>query len=304
MNGLAALDLNLLVVLDAILETGSVTAAARELHLTQSAVSNALGRLRHALGDPLLVRAGRKLVPTPRCEQLAPAVRGALAGLEGALQGGEVDLQKVERRFSLACADNHAIEGAAALRRELAERMPRARLRVLSVDQARVAGGLEAGEVDAMIAPAGAMPAMPSMDLYRETGALLVRDGFPVGRRMSRELFNRLDHIEVQVAGSSSLGHAAAVAAMQRHGLEWRPAMTVPHFTAAAVVAATSDCVAAVPRRFAQAVASWLPVRVLALPAPAFRLTIALFWHPRTGADAASQAFRDAVRRAFPRRPL
>src|SRR4051812_33810949 len=91
---IASIDLNLLVVLDAVLATGNVTEAAKRLHLSQSATSSALARLRETLGDPLLVRTAQGMIPTPRAEALAAPVRNALAGIERALAG--------ERRFDPA----------------------------------------------------------------------------------------------------------------------------------------------------------------------------------------------------------
>src|SRR4051794_3639558 len=98
---LSAVDLNLFLVLHAGLETGSATGAARQLHVTQSAVSNALARLRDVLGDPLLVRSGRGLVATPRCEALRPLITSAVAQLQAAVDGHQFDPVESTREFTL-----------------------------------------------------------------------------------------------------------------------------------------------------------------------------------------------------------
>src|SRR5262245_41119301 len=102
---LSALDLNLLLVLDTVLAERSVARAARRLHVTPSAVSNSLARLRAALGDPLISRSGRGIVPTPRAAALAPALARGLRELDQAVRGDTFDPATTDREFSLAVAD-------------------------------------------------------------------------------------------------------------------------------------------------------------------------------------------------------
>src|SRR6516225_532896 len=105
---LSTLDLNLFVVLHVVLEERSATRAARRLHVTQSAVSNAIARLRSVLADPLVVRSGRGLAPTPRAEELRPFVAQAIAQLQAAVDRGAAFVPEAsERRFTLALTDNH-----------------------------------------------------------------------------------------------------------------------------------------------------------------------------------------------------
>jgi len=109
---LSAIDLNLFLVLHAVLEERSATKAAARLHVTQSAVSNALGRLRQLLGDPLVVRHGRGFVPTPRAEQLAPLLRDVADRLAVAFDRGGFVAEESTRTFTIALADSHqACEG-------------------------------------------------------------------------------------------------------------------------------------------------------------------------------------------------
>jgi DNA-binding transcriptional LysR family regulator len=104
---LSAIDLNLFLVLHAVLEERSATRAAARLHVTQSAVSNALARLRQLLGDPLVVRSGRGLVPTPRAEQLAPLLREATDRLAQAVDRRGFVAAESTRTFTIALADSH-----------------------------------------------------------------------------------------------------------------------------------------------------------------------------------------------------
>src|SRR5450755_3878191 len=132
---LSALDLNLFVVLHAVLEERSATRAARRLNVTQSAVSNALGRLRAALGDPLVVRSGRGLVPTPRATEVAPVVAQAIAHLQTVVDRGRgFDPSESTRTFTVAAADNHQTSEAPRIATAFVKGLPRAALRMVSAD--------------------------------------------------------------------------------------------------------------------------------------------------------------------------
>src|SRR4028119_2332891 len=131
---LAAIDLNLFVVLDAVLREGSVTAAAGRLHVTQSAVSNALARLRDLVGDPLLVRRGRGLVPTPVAAELAPRIAQALAQLGAVLTHRHgFDPAASTRCFTLALTDNQEVSDLPRILPRFTARLPQASLKVVTV---------------------------------------------------------------------------------------------------------------------------------------------------------------------------
>jgi len=147
---MSSLDLNLFLVFLAVIEEGSTVAAARRLALSQSAISNALGRLRHALGDPLFVRRGRGLVPTPRAEALRPVVSEALGRLAGVLHE-RFTAASSTRTFTLACADHHQAADVPRVAAAFARRMPSACLRVVSVDYLLATDGLASGAVDAAL---------------------------------------------------------------------------------------------------------------------------------------------------------
>src|SRR5690348_14749366 len=127
---LATVDLNLFLVLHAVLEERSATRAAARLHVTQSAVSNALARLRDLLGDPLVVRSGRGLVPTPRAGELAPLLREVVDRLALALDRRGFVPEESTRTFTIALADSHQMCEAPRIARAFAGRLPRATLRV------------------------------------------------------------------------------------------------------------------------------------------------------------------------------
>src|SRR6185312_8282814 len=147
------IDLNLLSVLEAVLAEGSVAKAANRLHITPSAVSNALARLRLMIGDPLVSRRGRGIVPTPRALELAPLLAKSLRELREAVRTGAFDPATTTRRFTLALSDAAQVALLTRIAGLLARRMPRAKLRAVGIDSLVLLGGLGGPEVDVVIGP-------------------------------------------------------------------------------------------------------------------------------------------------------
>jgi DNA-binding transcriptional LysR family regulator len=295
---LSALDLNLLHVLAVVLEERSATKAARRLHVTQPAVSNALARLRAHLGDPLVVKQGRGLVPTPLAERLYPALQRALSDIERAVQPAPpFDPRTCEREFVLASADAQQLSDLPLIARALAARMPRATLRVVSIDVLLATDGLATGEIDAALSVAAAHPGLPSQPLYDDDGVALLRSRHPFrGKILSRAAFSRLPHVALNVAlGRTGVGHAMAERAFRAAGLERRIALTVPSFVAAAAVVAMTDHVVCMPRRVATSLSAQLPVRVVLLPLPPLTLGMSLVWHPKNDVEPAQRSFRALI---------
>ena len=296
---LASVDLNRLLVLHAVLRERSVTRAAAALHVTPSAVSNALARLRATFDDPLLVRSGRGLVLTPRATALAPPLADAVAAMARVVaERSNGDPAHSTRTFTLACSDAEQIAEVPRIAAAFARKLPHATLRILSVEQLESRGGLAAGDVDAAIAPAhGPVRDVHSTDLYQEEGVLVVRKGHPqVRRRMSKELFNRLRHIDILLAlGGPGIGHHIVEEFFASHGLHRDIAISVPSFAAAAAIAAHTDWVAGMPRRMAAVFLRQMPLTTVALPIPPLRFRMQLVWHERTHADAGARLFRSVI---------
>ena len=299
MVNLASIDLNRLLVLHAVLSERSVTRAAAVLHVTPSAVSNALARLRATFDDPLLVKSGRGLVLTPRATQLAPQLAEAVAAIARVVEDqSNFDSARTTRTFTLACSDAEQISEVPRIAAAFARRLPNARLRVMSVDQLEAKGGLASGEVDVAIGPAhGPVPDVHSSDLYEEEGVLVVRRGhLQVGRRMSKEQFNTLRHIDILLAlGGPGIGHRIVEEFLASHGLHRDIAISVPSFAAAAAIAAQTDWVAGMPRRMAAVFLRQMPLTSVAMPVPAVKFRIQLLWHERTHLDAGAQFFRSLI---------
>lgn len=180
-SGLSGVDLNLLVALDVLLEESSVSRAAARLHLSEPAMSRTLGRIRKALGDPVLVRAGRTMVPTPHALSVQGEVRAVVERARALfLTGGRVDLETLTRTFTVLAHDSFAAAFGAALFRRTAGEAPGVRLRFLSeshVDLPMLREGvadLEFGVIDAR------SPEVRTEHLFDDRVLGVVREGHPL----------------------------------------------------------------------------------------------------------------------------
>jgi DNA-binding transcriptional LysR family regulator len=284
-------------MLDTVLAERSVVRAARRLHVTPSAVSNGLARLRAALDDPLLVRSGRGVVPSPRAVALAPALARALRDLALAIHGDGFDPATTDREFTLAVADAGQVVKLPQVVAALGAKMPRARLRVLSIDTLFASGGLAGTEIDVVMGAGEKGPGVHAHALYEEHIALVARaDHATLRSRATKAQLAALRHVEVQVApGRGSRPLAASYAAL---GVARDIAVVVPTFTAAAAVVARTDLVASLPDSLVDVLAPQLGLRRVATPLAPIGTTINLLWHERTHQDPALRAFRELLTRA------
>jgi DNA-binding transcriptional LysR family regulator len=298
---LSSFDLNRLYALHVVFEERSVTRAAARLHVTPPAVSNTLAVLREALGDPLVVRSGRGLVLTPRALELAPALAEAVAAAQRVVERPlSFAPETTTRTFSLACSDAEQISGVPLVAAAVARRMPRASLRILSVDELHASGGLASGAADAAIGPFLG-PGHPARDLYQEEGVLVVRRDHPRVRGIvTKELFNELRHIDILLAlGQGGAGHRVVEEFFASQGLRRDIAVSVPSFTAAATIASQTDWMTGMPRRLAQRFVSQMGLQMAEMPIPTLSFRIQLHWHERTEADEGARFFRALVLEAL-----
>jgi len=287
-------DLNLLVTLDVLLAEGSVARAARRLHLSASAMSRTLARLRDATGDPLLVRAGRGLVPTPRAIELRERVGQLVHEAEAVLRPAEtLNLHQLVRTFTLRTHEGFVENFGPGLIARVHAQAPGVRLRFMQKPDKDNAP-LREGSVDLETGVVGRTtgPEVRAQALFRDRFIGVVRMGHPLARgAITPARYATARHIGVSRRG---LDRGPIDAALHPLGLERDIATIVPGFSTALALARASDLVASVPERHTGNLRAGM--HSFPLPVATPELTISLLWHPRLHADPAHQWLRACVR--------
>ena len=289
--------LALLATLDALLQEVSVTRAARRLGLSTPATSHALARIRIQLGDPLLVRAGREMVLTPRAEALRPKVRSAV---EQAAQALEPDrpfkANELRRSFAIHASDYVLAVLGVELDRLVQAGAPGVDLRFIANSPDDPAA-LREGSADLSIGIYGDLPPeLKTKILLTDRFVCVVRTDHPtVKHRLSLDQFLALEHIQVAPRGRPG-GYVDDVLAERGHTR--RVARAVPFFLAALRLAAATDYVLTISERVARIMAPYLDLRVIEPPLALRPYALKLIWHPRYDRDPGHAWLRDAMQRA------
>ncbi|MCA1440425.1 LysR family transcriptional regulator [Ensifer sp. IC4062] len=272
-------DLNLLVVLEALLEERSVTRAASRLGMSQPAVSRALGRLRKLFGDGLLVEGRSGYTPTTRAEDIRPRLRRALAQIGDMLEASSFDPATATGNVRLLMLDLETAALVPHLLARLAIEAPQLDLDIAAPGPR----GIEALENDAVDAVIGVIDSAPAgirrRGLYDDTFVTLMRTGHPAAsRKLTLTRYLELGHIVVSVTGE---GSAPVDMALARMGRRRRVHVRVPSFLAAVEIAAHSDLIMTLPSSLARTAAGM--GRFVALPPPLDlgSFTMSLLWHAR-----------------------
>ncbi|MGR2681921.1 LysR family transcriptional regulator [Chromobacterium haemolyticum] len=287
-------DLNLLITLDALLSEGSVARAAQRLRLSPSAMSRALARLRDVTGDPLLVRAGRGLTPTPRALELRERVHALVLDAESALRpAGTLRLDSLQRSFTLRCSDGFAENFGPRLLERLQGGAPGVRLHFLpkrDKDNAPLRDG--AVDLDTGVVGHEAGPELRVRMLFRDRFVGAVRAGHPLATgSIDAARYAAGRHVMVARRGGL-LGPVDE--ALSAQGLSRDVAVTVGSFATALALAGASDLIATVPERHTGRLRAGL--HSFALPLTVAEITISMIWHPRLDADPAQQWLRACVK--------
>ncbi|MCO5081375.1 MAG: LysR family transcriptional regulator [Rhizobiaceae bacterium] len=287
-------DLNLLVTLDVLLAEGSVAAAARRLRLSPSAMSRTLARLREATGDPLLVRAGRGLVPTPRAvelrSQVGPLVDAANAVLRPA---AKLDLATLHRRFTLRTSEGFAETFGPKLLAMLSEQAPHVTLQFIGKPD-KDSAPLREGEVDVEtgVIDAATAPELRAVPLFEDRWVGVVREGHPLASgKISGDTYAAADHVVVLRRGLHSEDIEAAV---YTAGRERRVAVIVNGFSTALSLVRQTELVATVPERHTEGLRKGMHSFVL--PLDLARFTVSMLWHPRMDGDLAHRWLRSCLK--------
>lgn len=289
-------DLNLLVMLDALLAEGSVAGAARKLRLSASATSRALARLRKLTADPLLVRAGRGLVATPRAIELRDQVSRLVAETKAVLgPAPALDLKGLRRRFALRCGDGFVETFGAAILQLTAAAAPGVQIHFLQKPD-HDAASLRDGSVDVEtgVLDQNTGPELRAQALFRDQFVGVARPGHHLSAGpVTAETFAACQHVNVSRRGLATGLADQALAVM---GLQRAIACNVTGFSTALSLVRTTDLVTVVPQRHTAGLLAGLYCFPLPFALP--EIVISAMWHPRHDADQAHAWFRQVVRSA------
>jgi DNA-binding transcriptional LysR family regulator len=293
---LPGVDLNLLVLLRALLSERHVTRAARRVGLSQSAASHALARLRELYSDPLLVRRGRALEPTPRALLLVPELEQGLSQLEGTLRGQlAFDPRQARRRFTIAAADYFQATLGPLLQR-LSVDAPGFELTFVSFTSSLEL--LESGHADlAMLARLPLSSDFSSRRLFSEGFVCMARKHHPsrFGKRLTLEQYLSAGHLLVAPGGTPG---SLVDSELSRRGHQRRIAASLSSFLAAPSVVSQSELLSTGPELLWRQLAKLYPVKISLLPFRLPRFDIDLVWHGRRDADPAHTFLRETISRA------
>jgi DNA-binding transcriptional LysR family regulator len=286
-------DLNLLVVLDVLLAEGSVARAARRLRLSPSAMSRALARLRETTGDPLLVRAGRGMVASPRANELRERVSQLVQDAKAVLGPAQtLNLTQLVRTFTLRTSDGFVENFGPSLIARISQDAPGVRLRFLQkVDKDREplrdgAVDLETGVIDDTTGPE-----VRTRVLFRDRYIGVVRKGHLLCKgKITPSRYASGKHI---LASRQSFDQGPIDEALKPFGLKREIVTIVGGFSAALVFARASDLIATVPELHTGNLRVGMFSFPLSFPTPNF--TVSMLWHPRMDADTAHRWLRGCV---------
>lgn len=288
-------DLNLLVVFEAIYQKKNITQAADSVGLSQSAASNALTRLRRTFNDALFVRTSRGMSPTPYADELIIPVRDALALLRNSFKRHDgFDAQSSVKTFTLRLTDMGEMMFLPPIIERLKATAPGVRIKAVQAPLAQLHEGLETGEIDIALGfLPGLRAGMNQKRLLDERYVCAIRSGHTLGKgKLTLAKFRRLDHILITSQGS---GNEMVQQAYQKYGLMERCVVTVPHFVSVPHIIAKTDLAVTIPSRLAHAFAKIVNLKIMEAPIALPALEIRQLWHQRFENDPANKWLRGVI---------
>ena len=294
-----SIDMNLLVVFDAMIEHRSVTRAAEAVGLSQPAMSAAVARLRAWFDDPLFVKTGSEMKATPRALALAKPVRRVIETVKGEiLQQSGFDPHKTDRTFTIITPDIGEVNFLPKLLERLSQSAPQARLRAISKSRPAAAAALESGEAELAI---GYFPDLQKAGFFRQKlfdspHVCIVRSDHPVVKeRLSLKQYLALSHVVVQPDGRE---HVFDLYLAQR-GIKRKVVLELSHFMSLLPVIESSDLIATVPADLADVCQRYATIRKVAVPIKSPVIPLHQFWHRRFHKDPANIWIRGVVHSLF-----
>jgi DNA-binding transcriptional LysR family regulator len=295
---LSSLDLNLLVVFDALLKDRNVTTAARRIGLSQPAMSSALGRLRRTFNDPLFVRTGQGMQPTPYAQMLGPPIQRACELVADSLEiDTSFDPGSADRAFQFYMTDIGEAVYLGKILNALAQRAPKVTVKVMRIPEHGEQAAMAAGDVDLAV---GFFPDLKAgfyqQRLYLDEFVCVLRADHRLAKgQLTLKQFTEMRHAVVSTVGT---GHEPTIVrAMARHRL--KPALTIPHFMAVPVIISQTDHVVIVPGRLGRVFSSYPGIQVVPSPIRIPSFEIKQHWHERYHLDPANRWLRALVAELF-----
>lgn len=287
------IDLNLLAVFQQVYRERQISAAARRLGLTQSAVSNALARLRRVFGDELFVRTAQGMQPTPFAEQVAEPIGAALANVAQALNyRSGFDPASSERRFTIALTDVGEVYFMPVLIERCRQLAPGVRVRSVRAGSIALKEEMETGRVDLAIGAFDDMSeALFQRQLFRQRFVTMLRAGHPLASgEVDLARFTTAAHLIVDAQDSP---YDRVNAVLAKAGIV--PAASVPHFTAVPYIVGAGDLVVTVPQKLAERAAAPFGLTSIEPPLALPTLQTNVFWHRRFGQDPGNAWLRELI---------
>ncbi|MCX4161588.1 MULTISPECIES: LysR family transcriptional regulator [Paraburkholderia] len=298
------LDLNLLLVFDALLRERSVTRAAVEVGLSQGAMSHALNRLRAFFEDPLFVKTPTGMTPTPKAALLGPSIVGMMTTLrEDVVSQAQFHPATARRSFTLCMTDMGELVFLPPLIRQLRREAPDCTLRSLQVPFGQIAGTLATGEADLALGSFRAAPdELFQQQLFMHSFVTMVSvRNTAVGKTITREQFETMRHIVVMLEGPAG---AAYDNAFDEYGIRRNVYLSTPHFLVVPLlIDQHPDLIATVPLELGNVFAKLGTVRILPTPVVLPPFGLRQHWHPRFHDDGANIWLRQMIKRTFEHYP-
>jgi DNA-binding transcriptional LysR family regulator len=279
------IDLNLLVVFDAIYRLRNLTAAGRTLGLSQPAMSHALGRLRFSFKDPLFVRLPRGLQPTPLANELAPALMEGLGTIREGLERRTFNPAKSTRIFNIGMGDIAEVVQLPHLLREIRASAPHVRVHTTQIPGSRLRDALGDGEVDMATGDYDLGAGCRGVALYEAEYACVLRADHPaIGARLTLKQFKAAEHI--LVAPQGAFHHTQNMErALTSRKVNARIAVQISNFHGVMALITSTDLIATIPGGLAQSMRQLANIKVLPPPIPLPKIRVSLYWHERYHRD-------------------
>jgi DNA-binding transcriptional LysR family regulator len=294
---LAAIDLNLLVAFEALLEQRSVTKAAEQLQIGQPAMSAALSRLRVLFKDELFVRLGRQMQPTLKAQAIAPGLLAALQQIRQTITASQTfEPASSERTFAIGSSDYTSFVLVPQLLELRQKAAPSINFRMIGFEKDSVGDLLEQGKIDVAV---GVFPDPPRKTkwepIFEERFVGIARQGHPALQQgmMGLEAFAQLSHALTTLRRDAT---GALDKALREKDLERQVAFTTPHMLVLPFAIASSDLIAAVPQRIALRLATVCDLTVFELPIETKPWMVSMLWSTLSDQDEANRWLRDAIK--------